>query len=84
KYGLTCDSLQEITMIDGKGNRINSKNEHELLWACKGGGNGNFGVVTSMKFSLNDAPDFAELSFQNKKHGRPKSKRYFGKMVFNH
>ena len=60
KYGLTCDSLQEITMIDGKGNRINSKNVHELLWACKGGGNGNFGVVTSMKFSLNDAPDFLQ------------------------
>lgn len=60
KYGLTCDSLQEITMIDGKGNIVNSKDDPELLWACKGGGNGNFGVVTSMKFSLNDAPDFLQ------------------------
>jgi len=57
KYGLTCDSLQEVTMVDGKGNIINSKDDPELLWACKGGGNGNFGVITSMKFSLNDAPD---------------------------
>lgn len=57
KYGLTCDSLQEITMVDGKGNIINSKDDLELLWACKGGGNGNFGVITSMKFSLTDAPD---------------------------
>ena len=60
KYGLTCDSLFEITMVDGKGNIINSKDDAELLWACKGGGNGNFGVVTSMKFSLNDAPDFLQ------------------------
>ena len=57
KYGLTCDSLQEVTMVDGTGNIINSKDDPELLWACKGGGNGNFGVITSMKFSLNDAPD---------------------------
>ena len=60
KYGLTCDSLQEVTMIDGTGNMINSKDDPELLWACKGGGNGNFGVITSMKFSLNDAPDFLQ------------------------
>ncbi|HEY5462751.1 MAG TPA: FAD-binding oxidoreductase [Hanamia sp.] len=60
KYGLTCDSLQEITMIDSKGNIVNSKDDPELLWACKGGGNGNFGVITSMKFSLNDAPDFLQ------------------------
>ncbi len=60
KYGLTCDSLSEITMVDGKGNIINSKDDPELLWACKGGGNGNFGVITSMKFALNDAPEFLQ------------------------
>lgn len=60
KYGLTCDSLTEITMVDGKGNIIHSKNDPELLWACKGGGNGNFGIITSMKFSLNNAPDFLQ------------------------
>ncbi len=56
KYGLTCDSLQEITMVDGKGNIINSANDKDLLWACKGGGNGNFGVVTEMKFKVHKAP----------------------------
>ena len=60
KYGLTCDSLTEITMVDGKGNIVHSKDDPELLWACKGGGNGNFGVITSMKFSLNNAPDFLQ------------------------
>jgi hypothetical protein len=60
KFGLTCDSLQEITMVDGKGKIVNSKDDPELLWACKGGGNGNFGVITSLKFSLNEAPDFLQ------------------------
>ncbi len=56
QYGLTCDSLIEVTMVDGKGNIINSKDDPELLWACKGGGNGNFGVITEMKFTVHDAP----------------------------
>ncbi len=60
KYGLTCDSLIEISMVDGSGNIVHSKNDSDLLWACKGGGNGNFGVITSMKFLLNDAPDFLQ------------------------
>lgn len=56
KFGLTCDSLLELTLVDGMGNVINSKDDKELLWACKGGGNGNFGVVTSMKFKTHKAP----------------------------
>jgi hypothetical protein len=60
EFGLTCDSLQEITMVDGSGNIINSKDDPELLWACKGGGNGNFGVITSLKFSLNQSPIFLQ------------------------
>jgi FAD binding domain/Berberine and berberine like len=55
-YGLTCDSLQEVTMVDGKGNIISSKNDADLLWACKGGGNGNFGTITSLTFTIHDAP----------------------------
>ena len=56
KFGLTCDSLQEITMVDGKGNIVNSANDATLLWACRGGGNGNFGVITEMKFKVHKAP----------------------------
>lgn len=56
KLGLTCDSLQEVTMVDGNGMIRNSKNDQELLWACKGGGNGNFGVVTSLVFKTHKAP----------------------------
>jgi FAD/FMN-containing dehydrogenase len=56
KFGLTCDSLYEVTMVDGQGNIRSSANDKDLLWACKGGGNGNFGVITEMKFRLSKAP----------------------------
>nr|MBP6731926.1 FAD-dependent oxidoreductase [Chitinophagales bacterium] len=55
-YGLACDSLKEVTLVDGYGNIHSSKQDAELLWACKGGGNGNFGIVTEMVFETHDAP----------------------------
>ncbi len=57
KYGLTCDNLTRIKMVDGNGNLIDSKENPELLWACRGGGNGNFGVVTEMYFKTHSAPN---------------------------
>lgn len=56
KYGLTCDNLLEVTMVDGKGNIVSSAGNKELLWACRGGGNGNFGIITEMKFRTHKAP----------------------------
>ena len=55
-YGLTCDSLLEATVVTGEGKIINTKEDPELLWALKGGGNGNFAAVTEMKFALQKAP----------------------------
>lgn len=56
KHGLTCDLLQEATMVDGSGNVHKAKEGDELLWALKGGNNGNFGIVTEMKFRTIEAP----------------------------
>lgn len=55
-FGLTCDSLLSLSMIDAAGNKINSQDDPELLWACKGGGAGNFGVITEMRFKTYPAP----------------------------
>ncbi|MFZ1529868.1 MAG: FAD-binding protein [Ferruginibacter sp.] len=55
-FGLTADSLLEVTMVDAAGNIINSANDPELLWACRGGGNGNFGIITEMKFKVHTMP----------------------------
>ncbi len=56
QFGLTCDSLTKIKMVDGNGNIITSDTDKELLWACKGGANGNFGVITEMNFTVHKAP----------------------------
>lgn len=66
-FGLTCDSLLEATMVTGERKIINTKDDPELLWALKGGGNGNFGVVTQMKFNLQQTPGTMQsYKFRNK------------------
>lgn len=57
KLGLTCDSLRSVTMVDGKGNIHQAKENDDVLWACRGGGNGNFGVITHLTFSTHVAPE---------------------------
>ncbi len=57
KYGLTCDNLTRIQLVDGNGRIQDSGENPELLWACRGGGNGNFGVVTELEFKTHPAPD---------------------------
>lgn len=68
KYGLTCDHLLEATMVDGNGNIHSTKSNPELLWALKGGNNGNFGVVTEMIFKTQPAPPTMQAHyFKSKK-----------------
>jgi hypothetical protein len=56
-YGLTCDSLVEATMVDGNGVIRSTKDDAELLWALRGGGVGNFGVVTELFYKAHVMPD---------------------------
>jgi hypothetical protein len=56
EFGLTCDHLTGVRLVDGNGEVHDSRDEPELLWACRGGGNGNFGVVTSFTFETRPAP----------------------------
>lgn len=56
EFGLTCDHLLEVRLVDGNGEVRDSRDEPELLWACRGGGNGNFGVATSFTFETRPAP----------------------------
>ena len=52
KLGLTCDSLLGLTIVTARGKVLTcSGSEHpDLYWACRGGGGGNFGIVTSFHF----------------------------------
>lgn len=56
EFGLTCDHLVAVRLVDGNGEVRDSRDEPELLWACRGGGNGNFGIATSFTFDTRPAP----------------------------
>jgi FAD/FMN-containing dehydrogenase len=56
EFGLTCDSLEALTLVDAEGRVRSTKDDEELLWACRGGGNGSFGVVTELVFRTHKAP----------------------------
>ncbi|MFK7947546.1 MAG: FAD-dependent oxidoreductase [Saprospiraceae bacterium] len=56
KYGLTCDSLVGLTMIDGNGNIHEASEDSDLMWACRGGNNGNFGIVSELIFKVHPTP----------------------------
>src|SRR5690606_9002142 len=57
KYGLTCDNLTRVKIVTGNGEIIDTTQHPEVLWACCGGGNGNFGVVTELYFQPHEAPN---------------------------
>lgn len=56
EFGLTCDYLTGVRIVTAKGEVIDSDDMPELLWACKGGGNGHFGVVTELRYDTVQAP----------------------------
>ena len=54
-HGLAIDNLVSITMVTANGSGIvvaNSTVHPDLFWALRGGGGGNFGVVTKFTFQL--------------------------------
>jgi FAD/FMN-containing dehydrogenase len=53
--GLTCDRVTRLRIVtaDGRLRHASGDADEDLLWACRGGGGGNFGIVTS--FTLRTA-----------------------------
>ena len=56
-YGLTSDNVQSLQIVtaDGQLRTCNAGTNPDLFWACRGGGGGNFGVVTSFTFTTHPA-----------------------------
>jgi FAD/FMN-containing dehydrogenase len=56
--GLTADSLHAVTIAtaDGRLQNIDAQSDADLLWALKGGGGGNFGIVTQFVFQTHPVP----------------------------
>jgi FAD/FMN-containing dehydrogenase len=56
KWGLTCDHLRSLRMVDGTGELRDTAADPDLLWAARGGGNGHFGIVTQMTLQTRIVP----------------------------
>ena len=57
RFGLTSDNLLGATIVtaDGRTRRVDQNSDEDLYWACRGGGGGNFGIVTSLTLEAHRA-----------------------------
>jgi FAD/FMN-containing dehydrogenase len=47
-FGLTADNVTGLVVVtpDGRRRRVDARHDRDLFWALRGGGGGNFGIVT--------------------------------------
>lgn len=57
--GMLVDSLIGLTIVDAQGRivEVDDRRHPDLMWACRGGGGGNFGIVTSYTFQTRPIAD---------------------------
>jgi FAD/FMN-containing dehydrogenase len=56
--GLISDNILHATIVDANGEilSVSERKNPDLLWAIRGGGGGNFGIITSYTFKIRRAP----------------------------
>jgi FAD/FMN-containing dehydrogenase len=64
QYGLTCDNLLAVDMVDANGDivRASEQDHPDLFWALRGGGGGNFGIATSFTFRVHPVAEVSLCS----------------------
>jgi FAD/FMN-containing dehydrogenase len=57
RFGLTSDNLiaARVVTADGRVRHVDADTNEDLYWACRGGGGGNFGIVTSLTLRTHPA-----------------------------
>jgi FAD/FMN-containing dehydrogenase len=58
RFGLGCDHILEAEVVDADGRVLRvAEDEHpDLFWALRGAGGAGFGVVTRLRYRLNQVP----------------------------
>ena len=53
-YGMVCDNIVSVTLINGEGNvvKANADTNPDLFWAIKGSGTCNYGVITQIEIKI--------------------------------
>lgn len=66
KFGLTSDNIRSLTIVTADGSVLsaNEDSHSDLWWASRGGGGGNFGVVTSFEFTVHPMPEVTLFTLQ--------------------
>jgi len=66
KFGLTCDNLLEATIVspDAHARVCNARSNADLYWALRGGGGGNFGIVTRLVFRTHPVANVATCTLE--------------------
>ena len=56
-YGLTCDAVvaADVATADGRLRTVDAAREADLFWALRGGGGGQFGIVTAWRMRTHRA-----------------------------
>ena len=68
RFGLALDNVKSMTMVTANGSQVvvaNKTINADLFWALRGGGGGNFGIVTELTFILHPAfPQYVVMALK--------------------